>query len=87
MLVDNPFLRIESPDVSSERLTSAIASCICPECGAALSLSLSQFRCQGRCGIDWRPLWNRIRAKQPNTPQPVARSMDPGDFGNRLRNA
>ena len=61
MFVDNPFLRIESPDGSNESLISAIANCICPGCGGALSLSLDQFRCQGRCGVDWRPVWNSLR--------------------------
>lgn len=71
MSAHNPFSRIESPDASSERLTSAIASCICPECGGALSLSLNQFRCQGRCGLDWRPLWNRIRRPESSRSEPT----------------
>lgn len=61
MFAENPFLRIEGPGASSESLKSAIANCICPECGGALSLSPDQFRCQGRCGVDWGPVWNRIR--------------------------
>ena len=60
MFADNPFLRIEGPETSNEGFKSAIANCICPGCGGALSLSLNQFRCQGRCGIDWRPMWNRV---------------------------
>jgi hypothetical protein len=61
MFVNNPFSRIEGGDESNERLISPIASCICPGCGGALSLSLDQFRCQGRCGVDWRPLWTGLR--------------------------
>jgi hypothetical protein len=61
MFADNPFMRIESPEASDESVESAIANCICPKCGGALSLSPDQFRCQGRCGIDWRPVWNRLR--------------------------
>ena len=68
MFLNNPFLRIEGPDESNKRLTSAIASCICPECGGPLSLSLNQFRCQGRCGIDWRPFWNRQRQAETHRP-------------------
>lgn len=60
MFADNPFLRIEGPETSSESFKSAIANCICPACGGALSLSMNQFRCHGRCGMDWRPMWNRV---------------------------
>ena len=60
MLAENPFLRIESPSGSNESLRSAIVNSICPACGGALSLSSQQFQCQGRCGTDWRPMWNRI---------------------------
>lgn len=56
----NPFLRIESPSSSSERLRSAILNCICPECGGGLSLVSNQLRCRGRCGTDWRPEWIRV---------------------------
>jgi hypothetical protein len=61
MFMNNRFLEIESKDESNERLTSAIANCVCPGCGGALSLSFDQFRCQGRCGVDWRPVWNGLR--------------------------
>ena len=57
----NPFLRMESPSRSNERLRSAILNCICPECGGGLSLTGDRLRCQGRCGTDWRPVWTRIR--------------------------
>lgn len=33
MITPNPFLRIESPYPSNERLRSAFLNCICPECG------------------------------------------------------
>lgn len=60
VFAENPFYRIESPDESSQSLRSAIINCICPGCGGALLLSAEQFRCQGRCGADWRPVWNRM---------------------------
>jgi hypothetical protein len=47
---------------TEDKLRSAIVNCICPECGGALSVTRSQFRCQGRCGEDWRPTWNRLHA-------------------------
>jgi hypothetical protein len=61
MLSQNPFLRMERPSRSTERLRSAIVNCICPECGGGLSLGADQLRCRGRCGTDWRPVWIRIR--------------------------
>ena len=42
---------------SNANVRSAIVNCICPECGGALELGLNQFRCVGRCGKDWRSMW------------------------------
>lgn len=61
MSTENPFMSIESPRGSRESLISYIANYTCPECGGSLSPSLEQFRCQGRCGIDWQPVWNRLK--------------------------
>jgi hypothetical protein len=61
MFVENPFLSMENPGRSNESVRSSIVNGICPECGGALSLATEQFRCQGRCGTDWRPVWNRAR--------------------------
>ena len=61
MLYGTPFLKIKGPDSSGDDIKSAIVNCICPECGAALSLNAQQFRCQGRCGRDWRPTWIRMQ--------------------------
>jgi hypothetical protein len=36
---------------------SAIVNCICPECGGVIELCPNQFRCVGRCGKDWRAIW------------------------------
>lgn len=53
----NPFLEFESPSRSNEGLRSAILNCICPKCGAGLSLAADQLRCQevvrivGGCGL------------------------------------
>lgn len=78
MFVENPFFRIKSPAGSHENVKSAIASCICPECGGALSLSFNQFRCLGRCGVDWRPVWNRL-CQSTGLPNPTSR-----DFARRV---
>jgi hypothetical protein len=57
MSSQNPSLRMENPRGSNQIVKSSIVNCICPECGGALSLATKQFRCQGRCGTDWRPVW------------------------------
>lgn len=61
MFSQNPFVRMQSPSRWSEGVRSAILNCICPECGGALLLASKQFRCRGKCGIDWRPVWLRMR--------------------------
>lgn len=68
MFSHNPFVRMESPSRSSESVQSAILNCICPECGGDLSLATKQFRCQGRCGTDWRPVWLRMRQAEQSDP-------------------
>jgi hypothetical protein len=55
---------------SNANVRSAIVNCICPECGGAIELDLNEFRCVGRCGKDWRPIWmantGAIRVKEPD---------------------
>ena len=65
MFIQNPIARMESPGLSRESVKSAIVNCICPECGGPLSLRTQQFRCRGRCGTDWRPVWMRMRQCEP----------------------
>ncbi len=65
MFFQSPFARMERPSLSSESVKSAIVNCICPGCGGPLSLRTQQFRCQGRCGTDWRPVWMRMRQCEP----------------------
>jgi hypothetical protein len=43
---------------SNENLRSAIANCVCPECGGAIEIKTSQFRCIGLCGKEWRAAWD-----------------------------
>lgn len=65
MVHGTPFLKITGPGSSGDDIKSAIVNGICPECGAALSLNAQQFRCQGRCGRDWRPTWIRMQQSGP----------------------
>ena len=54
---------------SNEYVRSAIANCVCPECGGVIELHSSQFRCLGRCGKQWRAIWDSTRrdAEQPRS--------------------
>jgi hypothetical protein len=47
----------ESSNRSNENVRSAIVNCISPECGGVIELRSNQFRCVGRCGKDWRAIW------------------------------
>jgi hypothetical protein len=44
---------------------SAIVNCICPECGGVIELCSNQFRCVGRCGKDWRAIWESQHSNGP----------------------
>lgn len=54
------FARMQSDEGIDNNVRSSILNCICPGCGGALRITKSQFRCQGRCGEDWRPVWERL---------------------------
>lgn len=53
---------LEGRSFPSEDVRSAILNCVCPDCGGAIEPSAKQFRCVGRCGRDWRPIWDRTRS-------------------------
>ena len=59
-------MRFEMPIRPTENMKSAIVNCVCPDCGGAIYLSTSEFRCGGLCGKDWRAVWEGARydAKQ-----------------------
>jgi hypothetical protein len=48
---------LERSNRPMENVRSAIVNCICPECGGVIELCSNQFRCVGRCGKDWRAIW------------------------------
>jgi tRNA(Ile2) C34 agmatinyltransferase TiaS len=41
---------------------SGILNCVCPECGGRMGGAGKEFKCQGECGTDWRPVWERDRS-------------------------
>ena len=52
---------------SNEYVRSAIANCVCPECGGAIELRSNQFRCLGRCGKQWRAIWESTKRDAAQT--------------------
>ena len=52
-----------TPDVSADYL-SAIVNWVCPECGGRMGGRSKEFQCQGRCGNDWRSVWESASAKR-----------------------
>jgi hypothetical protein len=43
---------------SIANVRSDIVNSICPECGGGpIELYSNQFECVGRCGKDWRAIW------------------------------
>ena len=63
-----PAISIRSNE-SNENVRSAIVNCLCPECGGAIELHSNQFRCLGRCGKQWRAIWESTKrdAAQPRS--------------------
>jgi hypothetical protein len=51
-------------------LLSAIRNLVCPECGGPMGGPSKEFKCRGKCGKDWRPEWERLRARRVYTAGP-----------------
>ena len=45
--------------VSSE-VISGILNCVGPDCGGSMGGAGKEFKCQGKCQTDWRPLWEQL---------------------------
>ncbi len=41
----------------SANCISAIRNLVCPQCGGRMGGRMKEFQCQGRCGTDWRNVW------------------------------
>lgn len=58
----------------SEELLSAIRNLVCPECGGPMGGPSKEFQCRGRCGTDWRSVWERaiagLGANEAGKPHP-----------------
>jgi tRNA(Ile2) C34 agmatinyltransferase TiaS len=43
-------------------VVSGILNWVCPECGGRMGGRGKEFKCQGECQMDWRQLWEQVRA-------------------------
>jgi len=53
------FIRLSSFKATAD-VVSNILNWICPECGGRLGGRGKEFKCQGECQNDWRPVWERL---------------------------
>jgi len=60
---------------SSSDVLSGILNWVCPECGGKMGGTGKEFKCQGQCLTDWRPVWELVfsssvqrRPKKPIMP-------------------
>jgi tRNA(Ile2) C34 agmatinyltransferase TiaS len=51
-------IRLSSFRPKNEVLSS-ILNWVCPECGGRMGGRGREFKCQGKCEIDWRKFWER----------------------------
>ncbi len=53
------FIRLSSFTATKDVLSS-ILNWICPECWGRMGGRGKEFKCQGDCQVDWRPIWERL---------------------------
>jgi tRNA(Ile2) C34 agmatinyltransferase TiaS len=54
---------IRSGSRATREMISSIMNWVCPECGGRMGGRSSEFKCQGKCQLDWRELWERSRKR------------------------
>jgi tRNA(Ile2) C34 agmatinyltransferase TiaS len=52
------FIRLRGLKATKEVL-SGILNWVCPQCGGRMGGLGTEFKCQGECRMDWRPIWER----------------------------
>jgi hypothetical protein len=52
------FMRYDAAKLNGD-VISGILNCVCPECGGPMGGRGKEFKCQGECRTDWRPVWER----------------------------
>jgi tRNA(Ile2) C34 agmatinyltransferase TiaS len=55
------FIRLRAIKATAD-VVSGILNWVCPECGGRMGGSGKEFKCQGKCQIDWRQVWERVLA-------------------------
>jgi hypothetical protein len=54
--------------VRNADVISGILNWVCPECGGKMGGRNREYKCQGECLTDWRPIWERSLSDEGNTP-------------------
>ena len=54
-------IRLSSFKATAE-VVSSILNWVCPECGGRMGGRGEEFKCQGRCQMDWRQIWLLLRS-------------------------
>jgi tRNA(Ile2) C34 agmatinyltransferase TiaS len=52
----------------SAAVISGILNCVCPDCGGSMGGAGEEFKCQGECQTDWRPLWEQLASAEFHPP-------------------
>jgi len=55
------FVRLSAIKATAD-VVSGILNWVCPECGGRMGGRGKEFKCQGKCPIDWRQVWERTLA-------------------------
>ena len=64
---DDLAIKLNRMITEGEQTISAILNCVCPNCGGPIVVRKNQFRCHGRCGKDWRSVWEDTRSRQKDS--------------------
>jgi hypothetical protein len=63
------FVRVSTFKATAE-IVSSILNWVCPECGGRMGGHGNEFKCQGKCRIDWRQPWEQVLAAGRSTRVP-----------------
>jgi tRNA(Ile2) C34 agmatinyltransferase TiaS len=55
------FIRLRAIKATAD-VVSGILNLVCRECGGRMGGRGKEFKCQGKCQIDWRQVWERVLA-------------------------
>lgn len=50
--------------VMSAEVLSGILNWVCPACGGRMGGRGKEFKCQGLCQTDWRPVWEQVHLER-----------------------